>query len=170
MVNRKQALRLGTFLAILMFLLVPLLSSPVAAAFTDNTNVTTDMTPAGPTIVINPTNNRVHFYDGLAPTATFTLTYSFSDTDPTGLGSWHTATITVTPPGAPTGFASTGALFCPPGVSPPAVWTGVLSVGPLTHPVPPGPTVWTVTIFVSVLDVANNNLVTSSATFTVTVV
>ena len=111
MVNRKQALRLGTFLAILMFLLVPLLSSPVAAAFTDNTNVTTDMTPAGPTIVINPTNNRVHFYDGLAPTATFTLTYSFSDTDPTGLGSWHTATITVTPPGAPTGFASTGALF-----------------------------------------------------------
>ena len=96
MVNRKQTLRLGTFLAILMFLLVPLLSSPVAAAFTLNLgSVTTNNTPGGPTatgVISAPAT----IFDTTPWNANFVVSYSYTDSNPGGLGSIHWLTVSVT--------------------------------------------------------------------------
>ena len=54
--TKKGILRIGTFLTILMFLLVPLLSSPVAAAFNHTDTCLTENTSTLP-----PTVNIVRF-------------------------------------------------------------------------------------------------------------
>jgi hypothetical protein len=164
----KVRFRIGAMCLIALFLLIPLLSSPVAAAFIDNTNVTTNNPATGaPTVVINPTTARVYIHaSGTPTTASFTLTYSFTDSKPGGSGSNHYADITVTPPGVPAGFASVGPMFVPAGTGP---ITGILLVGPLNYGAPPPPTTWTVTVTAFCTDIASTTTTTAAATFLVTV-
>ena len=114
MVNKKQALRIGTFLAVLMFLLIPLLSSPVAATFTFGLgNVWTNNTTTGPTaggtiLGGSPLDNGPTF------NGRFQVNYNYFDTDsrPTNTGSRSRMVVTVNwvpgdgtpPPAFPTVF------------------------------------------------------------------
>lgn len=81
MIYKKQALRLGTLLCILLLLLIPMMSSPVAAAFTFNVGVWTDNTSSGPTVGCGGTNPPGSYssVDSTPRTATFTCTFDFTD-------------------------------------------------------------------------------------------
>ena len=82
MLNKKKALRIGTLLCILLLLLIPLLSSPVAAAFTfDVGTAWTNNTPGGPTVGHNgPGEGSYGSADSTPRTATFKCVFDFSDT------------------------------------------------------------------------------------------
>lgn len=118
---KKNALRIGTFLAILLFLLIPLLSQPVAAANTfDLSTAWTDNTPAGPTVWwagANPPGAYTQARGPGAATVTFDCDFSFSDTsgNPNIPSSRHYGELNVQrvipgPPG-PLLVASTGNVF-----------------------------------------------------------
>ncbi len=99
--KNKPLLRIGTFIIILMFVLVPLLSSPVAAAFTQNlgsvwTINTTGGPTAGGTVGAPPTIS-----DSSPFNAQFVVEYSYTDSNPGGSGSNHWTEIIVyyQPPG-----------------------------------------------------------------------
>ena len=90
-------------ITLLMFLLMPLLSSPVIAAASVNTTATTTNTGAGPT-AISFVPGPWSFPDVGVRTATFVCTYDFSDTLGNPAGSNHQATLYVqktstSPPG-----------------------------------------------------------------------
>ena len=80
MVNKKRALRIGAFMSILMFLLIPLLSSPVAASFTLGIGgVVTNATPGGPTA--SGTISGPATVSDTAPfNARFSVTFNYRDT------------------------------------------------------------------------------------------
>jgi hypothetical protein len=122
MINKKRALRLGTLLCLLLFLLIPLLSSPVAAAFTFNLgSVGTLNGPAGPTAwgTIAGGNQL----DNSPFNARFSVAYNYADANPGGTGSTHQMVVTVSwvrPNGMPGGgpFTYTQPLVTlPPGGS-----------------------------------------------------
>ena len=101
--KRKLGFRIWVLFSIVLFLLIPLLSSPVAAAFNHTSSVITTAGPGlfgFPTVTVTvPTGSPIQEQDQAPRTATFQLDYSFSDTTPTGvgsLGSTHKATMTVT--------------------------------------------------------------------------
>ena len=78
-------IRIGTLLSILMLILIPLLSSPVAAAFTfDVSTAWTDNTSTGPTVGwTNTGGNPPGVYgsaDATPRNAVFTCDFSFKDT------------------------------------------------------------------------------------------
>ena len=162
MVNKKQALRLGTFLAILMFLLIPLLSSPVAAAFTVTTNSTTTAGGAGGPTATQGLSGQVFFFQDVVPrTATFQVWYTMIDFG-TVSGSDHFVQMTITqttPPGPTTIVPLT--IFVPPATT---VGPALLST---TIPYAASPTTWTWRVDVSVLDISSG--VSASAWGTATV-
>jgi len=88
--KKKNMLRMGVIFSIIMFVLMPLISSSVTAAATINTTATTTNTGAGPTavaLVPGPWS----FPDVGVRTATFVCSWSFSDSVG-GQGSLHQAT------------------------------------------------------------------------------
>jgi len=161
--SKKLSIRLGAIISTAIFFLVPLLSSPVAAAGTGTYNcfADTDNTPGGPTA--QAACPPPYTISGLgANMATFTCTYTFIDSYPTpGTGSNHRATLTVSPPGPATGQASTGWVFI---VANGGTVSGTISVGPLPYTPPAS---WSVTLEVWCNDVFSGN--TAYATVTVTV-
>jgi len=158
MKSRKNILRISAFLTILMFLLIPLLSSPVAAAFFYNSTAVTNVTSSGYTADADCPPPYTFQHSG-NPTATFTCDYTFTDSDSSGPGSRHRATITVVGPGTPTGGAvgSTGWVVLNPGAG---TSTGTISVGPFTYTAPPPSVTWTVEV---VADCQVYNVYTSTA-------
>ena len=159
MKSRKNILRIGTFLAILMFLLIPLLSSPVAAAFFYNSTAVTCIDVNGVLTADADCPPPYIFQHSGTPTATFTCDYTFTDSYSNGVGSQHRATITVVGPGTPTGGAvgSTGWVVLNPGAG---TSTGTISVGPFTYTAPPPSVTWTVEV---VADCQVYNVYTSTA-------
>ena len=158
MIKKYNKIKLSVILIITTLILIPLLSSPVSAAITWNIgNTWTNNSPAGPTaggVLIGAGSARA---DPATPPpnsiVTFTCTYSFVDTNPGGIGSFHQATMTVTPPGPPAGVVSTGVIFRLPGGGP---VVGTLSVGPLTNP---KGTVYTITVQTTCTDVSTGAFV-----------
>ena len=95
--KKKNMLRIGTLITILMFLLVPLLSSNVAAshsvllgsAFTDNT-------PNGPTGSVTVGGVPANIRDPSAPRdANYWVDYDFNDNNGGGNGSDHWIQVNV---------------------------------------------------------------------------
>jgi hypothetical protein len=81
--KRNLGFRIWVLFSIVLFVLIPLLSSPVAAAFTfDVSTAYTDNTSGGPTVWWSGTNNPGAYSSLHAnpPSATFTCTFNFSDT------------------------------------------------------------------------------------------
>ena len=161
--SKKLSIRLGAIISTAIFFLVPLLSSPVAAAGTGTYNcfADTDNTPGGPTA--QAACPPPYTISGLgANMATFTCTYTFIDSNSAGTGSNHRATLTVSPPGPATGQASTGWVFI---VANGGTVSGTISVGPLAYT---PPTSWSVTLEVWCWDLASGGA-PAYATVTVTV-
>ena len=119
MKNKKNILRIGTLITILMFLLIPLLSTQVAATFTYFCQASTDNKTTGPTCqTICPGPWDFVHGPGDTPLAIFCVNITFLDSNPTGSGSNHMVDITVTPPGAPLGYNTTTYVFLNPGQGP----------------------------------------------------
>ena len=95
--KRKNVLRIGTFISIAMFLLIPLLSSPVAAGFTLESECSSENLEDGPVVSANlPPGSFPRVYPDDAPrTAIFELTYVFVDSTTEGAGSEHYAILYV---------------------------------------------------------------------------
>ena len=93
-INKKYALRIGTILCILLFLLIPLLSSQVAAPTTYSI-ANTDNLSSGPTVWIEVPDDPVIWEDEAPRTVTFICDVIFTDTKG-GQGSNHWARLTVT--------------------------------------------------------------------------
>jgi len=86
--KKKNMLRMGVIISIAIFILMPLLSSPVAATFVSIHYADTDNTPAGPTATITPPTTTEIKHSG-ASYANFQCNYHFKDTNPGGGGSWY---------------------------------------------------------------------------------
>ena len=86
MKTKKNMLRIGTFLAILMFLLIPALSLHVSAAFIQpHGTASTDNTTTGPTATgSTPTGGDIT--DSTPYDAQFSLDYTYKDSKPAGSG------------------------------------------------------------------------------------
>ena len=93
----KVRFRIVSLGLIAMFLIIPLLSSPVAAAFTSFSSADTNCAPTGPTALATVPSSPGTFLDSTPRTATFQCSYSFRDTMNNGRtpSSDHWATITV---------------------------------------------------------------------------
>ena len=166
--KKKNELRMGVIFSIAIFLLLPLLSSPVAAAATINTTATTTNTGAGPTAVAS-VPGPWSFPDVGVRTATFVCTFSFSDSVG-GSGSLHQANLTVhktsaNPPVAPiTAFAA-----------PPPGWPLSLAIASGSFQIVDGytwaevPVTWSITLTVTCLDIASGVSASSVASSTLTI-
>jgi hypothetical protein len=98
MSKKKNMLRIGTILCILLFLLIPLLSLPVAAAHTVHLgSVWTDNLPACPTAGGTIGGGVPAQITDTSPfNARYTVDYSYSDSKPGGtLGSDHWMEVVV---------------------------------------------------------------------------
>jgi len=162
--KKKQALRIGTFLAILMFLLVPLLSQPVAAAFHYYSEGATNNTPSGPTATAYcpPPYSFIHESEAIA---VFEVWYHFKDTHYEGSGSWHQARIraTLLPSGTPKWGDSTN-IFLEPGEE----LFGHAATDEISYTAPAS---WKVDVFIDCYDndAGYGSLVVATDTTTVTV-
>ena len=87
--KRKNILRIGTFISIAMFILIPLLSSPVAA-FTLTSIGTSENIEDGPDVSITLPEGEFPRYipDEPPRTATFKFEYVFIDSTETGQGNY----------------------------------------------------------------------------------
>ena len=126
--KRKNVLRIGTFISIAMFLLIPLLSSPVAAGFTSESIGTSENTGDGPEVSVTlPEGPFPKVYPDDAPrTATFEFEYYFIDSSESGgYGSDHYAILYIekTHPEADSWTLNTGIIHRDPG----------FDYGPFTH-------------------------------------
>jgi hypothetical protein len=150
-----------------MFLLLPLLSSPVAASFTTFSSVATNNVPAWPVVTITVPANTV--YTNTGGMATFQLNYSFGDTNGPGLGSNHRATLTVTrtpgpqPGGSP---ATTGWVFVAAGAGTGAV-TGTLTITDTWSP--PASVTWDIEVIGECIDLQTTNSQTDTDCYQVSV-
>lgn len=98
MISKKRTIRFVTFFSILLFLLMPLLSSPVAAGFTLESECSSENLEDGPVVEANlPSGGPFpKVYPDVAPrTAIFELTYVFVDSTTEGEGSEHYAILYV---------------------------------------------------------------------------
>ena len=117
MMNKKRLLRIGTFLSILMFLLVPLLISPAAAVVNYNAGTGTSTCGAGGALSITITMSApLSTAPGATPPLIVNFNWNFVDRypAPAGSGSNHMCTLTVTqtsPAGPPPVVATTGMTF-----------------------------------------------------------
>ena len=95
MITKKCTIRIVTFFSILLFLLMSLLSSPVAAAFTENTTCDSENKEDGPvvSVTIPPGPYPIEHPDQPIRTATFNLHYTFVDDYDNGYGSEHYAIL-----------------------------------------------------------------------------
>lgn len=121
-----------------MFILIPLLSQPVAAwgTFTYTCFANTNNTPSGPTATASCP--PPYYLNGTGPnSAAFQCNYTFIDSKPGGQGSWHKFTLTVTPPGAPVGQVSSGWVFISAG-GPAVISSRKYTYGPYGSPPPTG--------------------------------
>ena len=97
MSNKKKnnILRIGALISIAMFLLIPLMSSPVAAAFNLTLgSVTTNNLPGGPTAT-GSISTPGSVSDTSPYNALFNVQYFYSDNHPTGWGSDHWITLSI---------------------------------------------------------------------------
>ena len=118
--KKRKIIRIGTLICLLLFLLIPLLSSPVAAAFSVTARADTDNTTAGPAAWITLPGGPypIIFPDVGQTVGNFYLEYYFNDNNGPGSGSWHRATMNITRnPGPNPGSTSTGWVFLGPGGS-----------------------------------------------------
>ena len=93
--KRKHALRIGTILCILVFLLIPLMSSPVAASFIEPLGgVWTVNSPAGPNAGGN-VGAPANISDNSPFNAKFSVEYIYKDNNTGGSGSNHWTEIIV---------------------------------------------------------------------------
>jgi hypothetical protein len=97
--TKKNMLRIGTLITILMFLLIPLMSSPVAAGFTSPSTGETENSD-GAAVEASITSipdgpYPIRYYDNAPRTATFTFTIVFVDSSTSGQGSLHYAVLYV---------------------------------------------------------------------------
>lgn len=166
--TKKNVLRIGTFLAVLMFFLIPLLSSPVAAAFTFNLgSVSTFNGPAGPTAwgtIVG--GNQL---DNTPFNARFSVAYNYADANP-GTGSNHQVVLIVSwvrpngmPGGGPFTYTQTW-VFLPPGGS----TSGTFFTGWINYA--GKGCVFTVNVAVTCVDISSTNSMTWSTSVTVTIV
>ena len=140
--KKKNILRMGVIFSIAMFLLMPMISSPVAAAFTHNSdvfNTVTDESELAPWADCPPPYTFEHEGQALA---SFTCSYTFNDERTGGAPYQHRATITVTPGGSST----TTWTIVAAGTSP----SGTISVGPLGYSTEPGITSWNVEVLAEI--------------------
>ena len=87
----KNTLRIGTFICIVMFLLIPILSSSVIAAVTATVDAKTDNTSSGPTVSTVtgwPSTTIAAGDDGSGVLIVYCACYQI-DTNPGGTGSDH---------------------------------------------------------------------------------
>lgn len=156
--TKKNMLRIGTLILIGMFLLLPLMSSPVAASFTTYSSIATNnpTPPAWPTVAITVPANRG--YTNVGGMATFQLNYSFTDSNGGGLGSNHRATLIVTrtpgpnPPGSP---ATTGWVFVAAGGGGGGPITGTLTITDTWAP--PSSVTWDIEVIGTCTDIQTTN-------------
>jgi hypothetical protein len=96
MINkRKLGFRIWVLFSIVLSLLIPLLSSPVAAAFTKpHGTASTDNTPSGPTAT-GSTPSGGDISDSAPWTAKFSIDWTYKDTNTSGSGSTHWMVISV---------------------------------------------------------------------------
>ena len=111
MIRKKHTLRIATFFSILMLLLIPLLSQPVAADVCFDVGSMWSTTPspnAGGDAIDNEAN------DDSSGKVKFSIDYSFNDEGST-LGSNHSASMTIIKQvtGFPTQFTSVNATLNP---------------------------------------------------------
>ncbi len=97
--TKKNMLRIGTLITILMFLLIPLMSSPVAAGFTSPSTGDTENSD-GAAVKASITSipdgpYPIRYYDNAPRTATFKFTVDFVDSSSSGEGSEHYAVLYV---------------------------------------------------------------------------
>ena len=93
--TRKNVLKMAVFISIAMFLLIPLMSSPVAAAFNLTLgSVTTNNLPGGPTAT-GSISTPGTVSDTSPYNALFNVQYFYSDNHPTGGGSQHWITLSI---------------------------------------------------------------------------
>ena len=133
---------MGVIFSIAMFLLMPMISSPVAAAFTHNSYVETTVTDLGELVPYADCPTPHYFEHEGQASATFTCSYTFNDERTGGAPYQHRATITVTPGGSST----TTWTIVAAGTSP----SGTISVGPLGYSTEPGITSWNVEILAEI--------------------
>ena len=107
--EKKNMLRIGTLMIIFMFLIVPLLSMPIAASFTQNVGtVWTNNTPGGPTAGGTPNTPASPVGDNSPYSIRLSVGYTYTDSDPNGAGSNHWMVIWVRwrPGGPPAGWST----------------------------------------------------------------
>ena len=94
--KKKNELRMGVIFSIAMFLLLPLLSSPVAAAFTENLGlVTTGNTGGGGPTATGSITSPGTVPDSAPFNANIAVEYDYNDNDAAGSGSNHWMVIVV---------------------------------------------------------------------------
>ena len=116
--KRKNVLRMVVLISIAMFVLIPLLSSPVAAVVNYNagTGTTTNPTPPAVQTVVFAMSAPFATPPGAIPPLIVNFNWNFADTFPSpgGKGSNHMCTLTVTqtsPAGPPPVSATTGMTY-----------------------------------------------------------
>jgi hypothetical protein len=160
----KVRFRIGAICLIALFLLLPLLSSTVAAAFIDTSTSSTNNTPIGPTAAVTPTGAGPFGYPDVgAGTATFNCNWNFVDTKPLGIGSDNMATLTVTYQTGARTSVNTGIIRLAPGGS----MSGTLTIVMGYPPGPPTDT-WTVKVDALCIDLQTSAIATATNTYTVT--
>jgi hypothetical protein len=162
--KRKLRFRIWVLFSIVLFLLLPLLSSPVAAAFTFNVSTAwTNNTAAGPTVGwTNTGGNPPGAYTSVhtnPASATFVCNFSFADTSgqPQTPCSRHYGELNVQkifPTIGPLLTANTGNVF----LSNTGTFTTTLSIGDTYTPNPPMGVTWNISVYVECEDLPSSTM------------
>ena len=116
---RKNVLKMVVFISIAMFVLIPLLSSPVAARANWGSGCSTDNSMLGPTAQLWWDDTTIIDSSGAPYNYRFTMEYYFTDTsfNTQTPSSAHYASITVTPAGGSTNTQTTNIVYLNKGQS-----------------------------------------------------